>query len=263
MTALTASSVSGAWDGVSGPAPSGGTWEPTAHSDTAGAYIYCPPPPQSAPQTYGNGSSIDAVNASGYEAEPVNTGTGAYTSTETDAKLAGIGVPFTFTRSYTSSDTASGPLGVGWTDSMNVTATASGTGPGSTVTICGRERGTGHLHRERRRHLQRAHRAPARRSRRYGGGGWTLTRQNQDLLTFNSSGELISEVDRNGVGLTLAYNGTGQLASVTDYAGRTRHLRLQHAGLLGLDGPPPLAHRHLRLQRFEPADAVSPTPPAG
>ena len=44
-------------------------------------------------------------------------------------------MPFTFTRSYTSSDTTAGPLGVGWTDSMNVTATASGTGPGSTVTI--------------------------------------------------------------------------------------------------------------------------------
>ena len=50
VTALTASSVSGAWDGVSGPAPSGGTWEPTTSSDTAGAYIYCPPPPRVLPR---------------------------------------------------------------------------------------------------------------------------------------------------------------------------------------------------------------------
>ena len=88
VTALIAGSASGSWSSVEGTSlPSSGTWEPTTTATTAGAYVYCPPPPEVQSQTYGDGSSIDAVNASGYFAEPVNTGTGAYTSTETDATL--------------------------------------------------------------------------------------------------------------------------------------------------------------------------------
>ena len=46
-------------------------------------------------------------------AEPVNTATGAYNSSETDAALSGLGVSFAFARSYTSSNSYSGPLGRG------------------------------------------------------------------------------------------------------------------------------------------------------
>ena len=227
VTALTAGSVSGTWLGVSGPTPPEGTWEPAVGSTTAGGFIYCPPPPASLPLTFGSGSSYDAFNPSGYFAEPVNTATGAYSSTETDAKLAGSGIPFTFTRSYSSDVTASGPLGVGWTDSMNVAASDSGGNvtisdengqqvtftPGSGSTYLGPPGSTSTLS-------------------AVSGGGWLLVRHNQNHLTFNALGELISETDRNGVGLILSYNGSGQLSSVTDHAGHVVTFTYNASGLL-------------------------------
>jgi hypothetical protein len=50
--------------------------------------------------------------------DPVNTLTGAYQAQETDVSVPGTGVPFTWTRSYTSSDPTVGRLGQGWTDSL-------------------------------------------------------------------------------------------------------------------------------------------------
>ena len=132
----------------------------------------------------------------------------------------------------------SGPLGVGWTDSMNVTATASGSGSGSRVTIAD-ENGASRSSTPRTAdgHLRRATGNPLDAGGALSGGGWTLTRQNQDVLTFNAAGQLISEVDRNGVGLTLTYNTSDQLTGVTDYAGRSGHLHLQRRRLVGLDRP--------------------------
>ena len=232
VTALTAGAISGSWSSVQGTSlPPSGTWDPTTTSTTAGAYVYCPPPPETASLTYGDGSSIDAINASGYEAEPVNTGTGAYTSTETDAKLGGLGVTFNLSRSYTSSDNVSGPLGTGWTDSMNVTAADSGTGPGSTVTVSD-ENGAQVVYTE---NSDGSYSGPAgTRSllASNGGGGWTVTRQNQDALTFNAFGELTSEVDRNGIGLHISYNGSNQLSTVTDFAGRVVGFTYNSSGLL-------------------------------
>jgi RHS repeat-associated protein len=49
--------------------------------------------------------------------DPVNSGTGDFYAKSTDLSLPGIGIPFQLTRSYTSSDTTTGPLGVGWTHS--------------------------------------------------------------------------------------------------------------------------------------------------
>jgi RHS repeat-associated protein len=229
VTAIRAGSVSGLFNSVSGSAlPSGGTWEATSSATTAGAYIYCPPPPTDVSQTYGDGSSYDASNPAGYFAEPVNTATGAYSTTETDGKLPGIGVPFTFTRSYSSDVTATGPLGVGWTDTMNVTLTA---GSGGDETLSD-ENG------------QQITFTPTTGDNYSGpagtrsvltsvaGGGWLLVRQDQEHLVFNVSGELTSETDRNGIGLTLSYDGSKQLTSVTDYAGRVVTFTYNGSGLL-------------------------------
>lgn len=45
---------------------------------------------------------------------PVNTASGSLVETAIDLQLAGPGVPFAWTRTYSSQDTASGPLGQGW-----------------------------------------------------------------------------------------------------------------------------------------------------
>jgi RHS repeat-associated protein len=51
-------------------------------------------------------------------------------------------------------------------------------------------------------------------------GGYTLTTPEQDALTFNSTGQLTSEVDPTGRGLSFIY-ASGQLAKVIDAAGQS------------------------------------------
>ena len=78
-----------------------------------------PPEQCFGPSAFG-GSSTHGVKPCRSEAEPVNTYTGSYYTAHTDARLGGIGLPFSFTRSYNSADTTSGPLGPGWSHSYNL-----------------------------------------------------------------------------------------------------------------------------------------------
>ena len=56
------------------------------------------------------------------------------------------------------------------------------------------------------------------------GGNWTYTNAGGDIFTFNSSGQLTKETDRNGIGNAFAYTGS-ELTSVTDASG-SRKLQL-------------------------------------
>ena len=236
VAALTAGGVSGTFDDIEGGnLPSNGSWQATSSGTAADATVYCTPPAVPPGQTYGTGGSDDSVNPSGYYAEPVDTGTGAYSTTETDASLTGIGVPFSFVRSYTSANTYSGPLGPGWTDSMNVFLSGSTQSDvtlysedGQQTTFTGAGNGTYSSPPGTRSVLTDA-----------SGGGWLLVRQNQDHLVFNAAGQLTAETDRNGIGLSLSYNTSGQLASVTDYAGRTVTFSYNSSGLLAQMNFPP------------------------
>ena len=235
VTALQAALVSGAFGNVSssGSLPSSGTWQATGTSTTAGGYLSCPVPSVPAAQTYGQtgspglSASGDTIDPSGSFAEPVDTATGAYSTTETDASLAGLGVPFSFTRSYTSANPYSGPLGPGWTDSLN-TLVLPGTGQ---VTL---QSGNGQTTVYTQNSNGSYTGGPGAESvlTSVSGGGWLVVRHDQEHLTFNSSGQMISWTDRNGIGLTLTYNGSGELASVTDYGGRTVTFSYDSSGLL-------------------------------
>ncbi len=228
ITAITAGSLAGGFNYVSGGnSLSEGSWETEATSTSAGAYRYCPPPPIPASQTYGGGSSLDSYNPSGYAAEPVNTATGAYNTEETDASMTGLGEPFTFTRSYTSSNPYSGPLGPGWTDSLNIFLTTNGS-----EVVLHSENGQETTYRPNGEGGYNA--GPGARSvlATKSGGGWTLTRKDQERLTFDEAGQLITKDDRNGTGLTLTYNEAGQLTTVKDSAGREVKFTYNGAGLL-------------------------------
>lgn len=73
----------------------------------------------SAGQTIGScGGRLDAVNPSSCLSDPVNTATGAFVTSVQDLSLAGTGIPFDLTRSYTSFDTTGGPLGTAWTHNL-------------------------------------------------------------------------------------------------------------------------------------------------
>ena len=74
-------------------------------------------------------------------ADPVNTGTGDYSETSTDASAATFGPLLEFDRTYDSSlaqaqaaTATPGPLGYGWTDNWNISLTIDSTSGAVTVT---------------------------------------------------------------------------------------------------------------------------------
>jgi RHS repeat-associated protein len=174
---------------------------------------------QSVTQTYGvcGSSGVNALVGSVCTADPVNSLTGAFTTSETDLSLAATGVSFAFTRSYTSADPTSGRLGTGWTDNYAVSLAIDPTSGNAT------------LHGDEGQQVSYTKQpdgsfvgAPGALSTLTTiGGGYKLVRHEQVTYTFNTSGALQSELDRNGQGLTFGYDGSGRLATVTDASGRT------------------------------------------
>jgi hypothetical protein len=89
------------------------------------------PPPEA---TYGpcdKGSrwqNVESVQAAcrARANDPVTLSTGAVSSSMTDASMGSIGEQFKFERSYTSLDTNTGELGVGWTDNYSDKLTVNG-----------------------------------------------------------------------------------------------------------------------------------------
>lgn len=159
---------------------------------------------------WGGGRGTSAVKA-----DPVDTAIGAFVHAEVDASLGGLGVPFVLARSYTSADDTVGPLGRGWTFTPG--ANLAGQADGS--------------------QLLRAPDGAQVRYQRLGDGsylrppgaratlvatptGHELIRPDQARFAFDQQGRLVSLVDAQGRGVSLAYQ-EGRLASATDAAGRT------------------------------------------
>jgi RHS repeat-associated protein len=213
---LAAGSLTGPFSSVSGETfNQTWTWA-QAYSATTASLIAIPPLPAAIPQgqTYGGPGGLDSINPAGYWGEPVDSATGAFWTEQTDAHLAGLGVPFQFTRYYTSADTTEGPLGPGWSDSLDASLSASGT-----TVVLHSENGQQTTYTEQLEGNYLG--APGTRSvLTRAGEGWLLTRPDQTRLSFDSSGRLISVQDRNQIGLALTYNASGQLSKATDRAGR-------------------------------------------
>jgi RHS repeat-associated protein len=170
-----------------------------------------PPPPAT---TLGPASPVNPV---GMTKEPVNTATGDYYSSATDLSVPGRGPSFTFTRSYNSQDSYSGPMGAGWTHSYNIFLTVDGSGNVAIKQADGHTdyyaSATGGAYIAQTNGLFNT-------LVKNGDGSFTLTFKSQTMFNFSSAGALLTIVDRNGNTQTLAYNGSGGLASVTDPSGR-------------------------------------------
>jgi hypothetical protein len=69
-----------------------------------------------------------ASSRAGCQSDPVSGPSGSFVYEATDVEVPSPGVPFTFTRSYTSADTSLGPLGPGWTHNLNVALSMDGSG---------------------------------------------------------------------------------------------------------------------------------------
>lgn len=185
------------------------------------------PPAVPEAQTIGTGTG-HTVRTARLEADPVNTATGAYVTSATDAALPGVGaVGFAFARTYNSNDATSGPLGPGWSHAYD---------PSLAFPAAGQVRFTA----EDGQQLEYATDGDSAYLAPPGGrsrlspleNGWQLTRRDQVAYRFDDSGRLTRLEDRNDQGLDLAYDTDGQLASITDSTGRVITLGYDAAGLL-------------------------------
>ncbi|MFJ8628409.1 DUF6531 domain-containing protein [Kitasatospora sp. NPDC093550] len=172
-----------------------------------------------AEQTYGCVCGDDSSGHSRPQAmrgDPVNTGTGAFSDSYTDARLPSPGVPFSLTRSYSSNNPASGPFGPGWSLPWSAALSAEANGD---VTFTAED---GSRYRFTKK-PDGGYAAPVTaRSflRADGSGGYLLSTPDLRTLAFDAAGRLTAARDRAGQGLVLSYTG-GQLTGVTDSAGRT------------------------------------------
>src|SRR5207245_8736280 len=173
--------------------------------------------------TNGLGGGAWGANPTAAPGEPVDSATGSYYTSVTDLSLPGIGVPFSFKRSYNSGDPTVGPLGQGWTDSLNASLTVQPNGDVLARSGDGQQ-------------LIFTHNADGtftppiggRSSLVAAGGGYELVTHDQLHFLFNGQGQLTGEHDRNGQGLALSYNPDGTVATVVDSVGRT--VSLAYAG---------------------------------
>ena len=173
---------------------------------------------QPASQTYGTCGSAGTHARVGSicTADPVNSLTGAFTTSVTDFTLASKGLLFTFTRSYTSADPTSGRLGRGWTDNYAVSLAIQ---PSGDAILHGDE---GQVVTYAKQPDASFVGAPGALSTLTAiSGGYKLLRTDQVAYTFDTNGVLQSELDRNGQGLSFSYDGSGRLATVTDASGHT------------------------------------------
>ena len=145
---------------------------------------------------------------------PVDSADGNMYDTSSDISIPGRSTPLAFSRTY-NFDMAGvvGPLGFGWVSNLTASLAISPStvvlteedGAQTTFTLA-----------------NGAWTAPPRdiaTLTHNGDGTWTLVRQAQQTLTFDSSGRLTSMSDRNGYTTTYGYTGNF-LTSVTDSSGR-------------------------------------------
>lgn len=130
--------------------------------------------------------------------DPVNSATGNFAHEVTDVSLPGVGVTFDFTRSYNSLDTASGPLGLGWTHNHLASLTVKASGDVSVRTEEG----------ERLEYVKQDDGsfvgvAGMLATLTSVAGGYELKNSDQVVYRFDTNGRLTSIKDRNNQGLGL------------------------------------------------------------
>jgi len=161
-----------------------------------------------APYTYGNDGN------GGYTPENVNVGTGVYTTGAADLTMPGRILPFTFTRSYNSSDTSNGPLGPAWSHSFYWKVSDAG----AYVSL---RRGDG----ERdlfTRNVDGSYADPPNvfdTMVKNGDGTFTLTLKSQTQYEFSTTGQLTRVHEPAGNQILLTYT-SGNLTSISDSVSR-------------------------------------------
>jgi RHS repeat-associated protein len=155
------------------------------------------------------------VNWNGYEAEPVNTANGNYTYSRTYFDIPARGLPLELTLNYNSAAAEDGPLGYGWTHTYNLSATENITDSTVIVTY-----GDGRQDKFTWDSGEYVPPPGTFSTLTEDGSGYHLTEKDQTVYNFDTSGRLITFVDKNGNTTSMNYSGD-DLVSVTEPAGRT------------------------------------------
>ncbi|MFI0901615.1 DUF6531 domain-containing protein [Streptomyces sp. NPDC020983] len=156
--------------------------------------------------------------------DPVNTATGAYSESFTDASVAGVGVPFTVTRSYGSDVDTTGVLGKGWSLPWETSLQVDSAGN----VLLHSDDGALHGYTKDGSTFDAAD--GGRSTLVKTSSGYTLTTLDHRTLAYDASGRLLTEEDASGQGLTFAYS-SGVVSTITDAASRVARLSYD-AGLL-------------------------------
>ena len=197
-----------------------GRWD-----DFGGGALGAPPPPPPPPtsggpppeQSHGicGGSGVHAQATSRCLSDPVNTLTGAFVTSAEDLAFPSTGVPFAWTRTYTSSDSSAGRLGVGWTDSYSTSLAIE---TGGDVRLRGDEGQIVGYAKQPDGSFVGAE--GARSTLRAVSDGYELVRTDQVVYRFDAQGRLLSIRDRNGQGLTLHEGPTGRVETIASTSRR-------------------------------------------
>ncbi|WP_187284637.1 DUF6531 domain-containing protein [Streptomyces sp. uw30] len=169
-------------------------------------------------QTYGSGCSTNVAGArpcTKTRGLGIDTATGSFKGSATDAALPGI-TPTLISRSYASNNSASGPMGTGWSVDWDTKLDISTDGDVTLVAEDGSrypftQDDTG------------AFRAPlnTHSTLRKTASGYELKSQLGDRLAFDPSGNLLKRKTYQGGETTYSYSDSGQLAQLVTPEGRT------------------------------------------
>lgn len=146
--------------------------------------------------------------------------TGNFYHNETDLTISSTGINFEFARAYNASDSYNGPIGLGWTHSYNVFLVPD---PCDKLHRVKWGDGQGHYYLPDVNIPNSYHPATSAfydRLKKNPDNSWVVTRKDQTRYNFNTSGKLVSIVDKNGNCTSLSYDGNGRLSQITDTANR-------------------------------------------
>jgi RHS repeat-associated protein len=153
---------------------------------------------------------------------PVNTASGSLIERANDLRLAGPGIPFAWTRSYSSLDTNVGALGPGWThpfaSSITVVNQTTGeleyrAGSGQRTRLTKVTGGSSGAATYRAKGFDGSF-------KRLSDNSYEVKTRDQRTFNFDSAGKLTQFKPRFGPATTLVYS-SGKLSSIVDPAGRT------------------------------------------
>ncbi|MGW7406834.1 DUF6531 domain-containing protein [Streptomyces sp. NPDC054833] len=177
------------------------------------SYFIVPALPDGAECGAGCGDASGAAGTTVTRADPVNTATGAFSESFTDAQVPAPGEPFTVGRVYSSDNTFTGALGKGWQLPWETRLKFDSDGNAMLIG----EGGSRHVYMKKSGGTFTTP-GEARSKLAADGSDYKLTTADHSTYSFNSSGQLTAVKDRTDRGLTLSYTDS-RPTKITDAAG--------------------------------------------